>query len=419
MKHKFLVVLLAIVAVLCMAFGLTACEGVFGGTGLNFTLNKDKTEYSVTGLGKYKDKDVVIPSEYRGKPVTSIGETAFENRSGLTSVTIEEGVTSIGEEAFYGCSGLTSVTIPDSVTSIGAWAFYGCSGLTSVTIPDSVTSIGNGTFYDCSNMTSINIPNNVTSIGGVAFRCCSGLTSVNIGEGVTSIGDSAFCDCSNLTSINIPNNVTSIEDYAFSGCIWLTSVTLGRGVTSIGVDPFYGCYRLVEIWNYSGMQIQTGLGIGHYAKRVYTTDEKSKQIKTSDGYLFYEDVVESYLLGYSGTSTELTLPKKSLKENNYGVNQYAFYGCSGLTSVTIPSSVNSIGGYAFACCIGLTSIAIPNSVTSIGFWAFDGCENLKAVLFENPNWWKANEVSVSGLDDPATAAEKLTNTHCSSVWRRG
>ena len=58
-------------------------------------------------------------------------------------------VTSIGDYAFYDCSGLTSVTIPNSVTSIGNWAFDGCSGLTSVTIPNSVTSIGGYTFSGC------------------------------------------------------------------------------------------------------------------------------------------------------------------------------------------------------------------------------------------------------------------------------
>ena len=74
-------------------------------------------------------------------------------------------VTSIGEDAFYNDSGLTSVTIPNSVTSIGNYAFYYCSGLASVTIPNSVTSIGNYAFSGCSSLTSVVIPNSVTSIG--------------------------------------------------------------------------------------------------------------------------------------------------------------------------------------------------------------------------------------------------------------
>ena len=78
--------------------------------------------------------------------VTSIGENAFYECSGLTSVTIGNGVESIGDGAFAYCEGLTSVTIQDGVKSIGERAFYGCSGLTSVTIPSSVKSIENTAF---------------------------------------------------------------------------------------------------------------------------------------------------------------------------------------------------------------------------------------------------------------------------------
>ena len=88
-----------------------------------------------------------------------------------------------------------------SVTSIGDGAFANHSGLTSVTIPNSVTSIGNYAFFNCSGLTSVTIPNSVTSIGKFAFAYCSGLTSVTIGNSVTSIGDSAFKDCSGLTKL--------------------------------------------------------------------------------------------------------------------------------------------------------------------------------------------------------------------------
>ena len=110
-------------------------------------------------------------------------------------------VTSIGNDAFENCSGLTSVTIPNSVTSIGEWAFWECSGLTSVTIGNSVTSIGEAAFSWCSSLTSVTIPNSVTSIGERAFAWCSSLTSVTIGNSVTSIGNDAFYGCNGLISI--------------------------------------------------------------------------------------------------------------------------------------------------------------------------------------------------------------------------
>ena len=206
---------------------------------------------SVSDSNNYVNGDVVIPSsvEYNGTTysVTSIGDRAFSDCSGLTSVTIGNSVTSIGNMAFYGCSGLTSVTIGNSVTSIGESAFSDCSSLTSVTIPNSVTSIGYSAFSGCSGLTSVTIPNSVTSIGDYAFRGCSGLTSVTIGNSVTSIGESAFNSCMGLTSVTIPNSVTSIGIDAFYWCRNLTSVTIGSGVTSIDMRAFSECPALTSV----------------------------------------------------------------------------------------------------------------------------------------------------------------------------
>jgi hypothetical protein len=124
----------------------------------------------------------------------------------ITNLTIPNSVTSIGNYAFYECSGLTSITIGNSVTSIGWRAFQYCSGLTSVTIPNSVTSIGNVAFASCSGLTSVTIPNSVTSIGDYAFNNCSGLTSVTIGSGVTNIGSQAF------VGVDIPTVISLIEN---------------------------------------------------------------------------------------------------------------------------------------------------------------------------------------------------------------
>ena len=200
--------------------------------------------------------------------------------SGCMNTFIPNSVTSIGERAFYNCSGLTSITIPNSVTNIGYCAFSGCSSLTSITIPNSVTSIGGDAFYDCTGLTSVTIPNSVTSINNYTFSGCSGLTSITIPNSVTSIGRSAFSGCSGLTSITIPNSVTNIGNYAFGGCSGLTSIKVSEGntkydsrnncnaiietssntiiagckntiipssVTSIGNSAFYGCNELTSI----------------------------------------------------------------------------------------------------------------------------------------------------------------------------
>jgi hypothetical protein len=155
--------------------------------------------------------------------VTTVGEAAFTDCSGLTAVTISNSVTTIGRWAFVRCSSLTGVTIPNSVTIIGEEAFAGCSGLTSVTIPNSVTTI-DGTFAGCISLLSVTIPNSVTTIGNSAFSTCRSLTAVTIPNSVATIGRYAFHDCRSLTSVTIPNSVTTIEEYAFSDCSKLTTV---------------------------------------------------------------------------------------------------------------------------------------------------------------------------------------------------
>ena len=182
----------------------------------------------------YGSNNTTIPNS-----VTSIGERAFSDRKGLTSITIPNSVTSIGESAFNDCTGLTSVTIPNSVTSISSDAFSSCSNLTSVTIPNSVTSIDYRAFSSCSSLTSITIPNSVTSIGFGAFSSCTGLTSVTIPNSVTSIGSDAFSYCSNLTSMTVRIE----EPINLSGSICAAS-TISLYVPASGVDA----YKAANYW---------------------------------------------------------------------------------------------------------------------------------------------------------------------------
>jgi hypothetical protein len=191
---------------------------------------------------------VTIPSTINGLPVTSIGDSAFESYTSLTSVTIGNNVISIEDWAFEGCTSLASVTIPDSVTSIGYAAFVFCTGLTSVTIGNSVTSIGEAAFSDCTSLTSITIPDRVTSIENETFYGCFSLTNATIGNSVTSIGDWAFYGCTGLSSVTIPNSVTNIGEGAFESCTSLTSVTIPNSVTSIARYAFYSCTSLTGVY---------------------------------------------------------------------------------------------------------------------------------------------------------------------------
>ena len=262
MRHRFRL-LAAGALVIVMLFALA--ESVFADT--DGTYN-----YTVSGATAVIDSyigpggAVPVPATLGGAAVTAIGPGAFADRaditsvtipssvssigygaftcSGLTSITIPDGVTGVSDRAFYLCTGLTSITIPSSVTSIGFGSFAGCTSLTNITIPEGVTGIGERAFSGCSGLTSVTIPSSVTSISRYAFRGCSGLTSVTIPSSVTEIPRYAFQDCSGLINITMPDSVTYINDMAFQHCSSLTNVTIPGSVRSIGEDAFNGCSKL-------------------------------------------------------------------------------------------------------------------------------------------------------------------------------
>ena len=305
---------------------------------LSFTKNQDNT-YSVYRCDGSR-RDVIIPSTYKGLPVTSIGN-----------------------DAFYKCTSLTSIEIPSSVTSIGEYAFAGCRSLTSIEIPSSVTSIGDGAFADCTSLASIVISSSVTSIGEYTFYGCKSLTSIEIPSSVTSIGDDAFYYCTSLTSIEIPSSVTSIDDRAFDGCKSLTIYCEAESKPS-------GWY---SFWNYDNRPVVWGYD--------------ASNLKIIDGVHYYIKDGSAMVTGRNANVTNVTI-LSTIENNGYtysvtNIGYGAFDGCTSLTSVVIPSSVTSIGDRVFSSCTSLTSIEIPSSVTSIGYGAFRNCTSLTSVVIPN------------------------------------
>lgn len=385
--------------------------------------------YFDPGTGEIVDCDgsvtkAVIPSSIGGAAVTGIGNSAFLECGGLTSVTIPGSVTGIGPYAFEGCSGLTEVTLPGSVTGIGYRAFYDCAGLTEVRIPDSVTSIGGCAFQNCSGLTGVTIPNSVTEIGFSAFEGCAGLMSVTISEGATGISASAFRRCEKLAAFvvdpdndeyasvggvlfnkgktilycfpggkepvyTIPEGVTSIGVCAFEGCGGLTAVRIPGSVTSIGNNAFGGCSGLTKVRIPGSV---TSIGSSAFVNCTSLTEVTIPGSVTSIGACAFQNCngLKNVIIPGSVTSIE----------------QGAF-SMSGLKNVIISEGVNTIKGDAFAYCPNLTNVAVPRSVTSIWLGAFRDCRKLNDVYYAG-NWKQWRNISKASLNNYLTSA----NIHC-------
>ena len=345
---------------LLLDFNAFAYDAEIGGIYYNFS--GDEATVTMNYFGYSYEGSVIIPESvtYEGKTysVTSIGLSAFDGCSGLTSITIPNSVTSIGSKAFYICSGLTSVSIPNGVTNIGSDAFSGCSGLTSIVVEST------NTVFDSRNDCNAIIETATNTL-------VAGCKNTIIPSSVTSIGYSAFYGCSGLTSITIPNSVTSIGNSAFAYCKSLTSITIGNSVTSIGGSAFDRCIRLTS---------------------VHITD-LAAWCKILFGDYYSNPLTLAYHLYMNGQEIkDLVIPNSVTN-----IGSYAFSGCSGLTSVTIPNSVTNIGDDAFSGCSGLTSVIIGHGVENIGKRAFDNCNALTAVHISDLTAWCNITFSYSSL----------------------
>ena len=382
----------------------------------------------------------VIPDEIHGKKVTRIGNSAFKDRTELTSVTIPDGVTYIVDCAFFGCTLLETVTIPNSVTDICWRAFYDCVSLKEVTIPASVTNIQDyafGYYYDSDSSETKKVDgfkiNYVKNTYGHYYATENGFTDeaclltnelndgtleiskyagnsatcvipgeIN-GKKVTKIGDNAFIDCTELTSVTIPDGVTSIDEAAFLCCTSLTSVTIPDSVTSIKSKAFFNCTSLKSVTIPASVTNIGDYALGYY--EIYNTDSckwemykvdgfKINYVKNTDGHMYalkngFTD--EACLLTnelddgtleitkYAGNSATCVIPGEIDGKKVTEIGDSAFKGCTELTSITIPDGVTGIGNKAFSDCTSLETVTIPASVTYVRDSAFYGCTSLKSV----------------------------------------
>ena len=314
--------------------------------------------------------------------LVTIDDSVFTNCSKLAIQSLPANLTNIGEYAFKGCADIFYLPIPNSVNRIGKYAFANCSGISDLTISTGITTLEPGVFEGCTSLYSVSIPNTVTKIDQRAFYGCSGLALLTIGTAVESIEASAFQGCTSLASLSIPNSVKVIRANAFNGCTTLASITIPATVDTLGARAFYNCtlassiaigngVKSIETETFYGCSNATTITIGSNVNNI----EKDAFTNTgwytaqANGLLY----LDNWCLGYKGDKPTGVL---SIQENTKGFSNYAFENCTGITSLTMPTSMLYIGRHAFSGCDQITALSFPASVKSIGNNAFYGLNNL-------------------------------------------
>ena len=368
-------------------------------------------ETTAIGREAFSGCAVLASVEVDGQEV-AIGDNAFVDCAMLTDVAFGD-VASIGDFAFKDCAAIGELVIPDSVTSIGGGAFSGCSGLTSMRLPfvggsKQVTLSESTLFgYIFGTESYANSFETVQLYGveegqSVAYYIPRNLSTVSVGG---DIGFGAFYGCDRLVDVTIEES-EDVDAYAFYNNTALSHIGIPTTVTHIGEMAFAYCTALEEIEFPGTIKIVD----------KYAMNESAWYTAQPDGAVY----IDKALYGYKGAFPE----ELQIKDGTYSVTSDAFLNAYALKSLVFPSSLEifqdaafdgcavtdivgnmeqislfpkeafervtiidstSIPSSAFSGCSGLTSVTIPDSVTSIGDYAFSGCSGLTSIVVEDGN----------------------------------
>ena len=379
------------------------------------TVNYDDFDFPVTAIREEAFKDCtaltkLVFTDKDGKEsnttnLATIGNRAFEGCTGLTSLTLAEGVTTIHGNAFLDCSNLTTVNLPTTFTTVedtlfGGGPFQNCTGLQKVTFAEGATTIPNHIFSNCDFITNthFNVPSTITTIGESAFQGLTKLDGFAFPEHLEKIGQHAFDGCTGLTSIQLPDTLTTLGSYSFNNCSELTEITVPKSLTTIDDDlydksPFTECSKLTKIVFQDGM-----VNIPNF---MLNGASSVKEVSIPDSVTSIGERSFNQL----GQLKNVTLPK-----NLTTIGQGAFDGCSSLSSITFPETLTTLGSYSFNACNRLTEVTLPKSFTKVDDDLYDKspfteCENLTKVVFEEgivniPNFTLNGASSVKEVSIP-------------------
>ncbi len=319
-------------------------------------ISTDPAEVELTSGASFTGETLNIPSTVENNgatyTVTSIGDNAFENNNKIKTVTFPDTLTKIGDSAFSKCYSLEGeLRLPEGLQEIGSYAFFSDSKIKTVIFPDTLIRIGNQAFINCYGLEGmLTLPEGLKEIGSSAFagqaeyagynnNKMMNITAVNLPNSLEKLGYNAFHACK-ITSVTVPEQITVLERGVFSCCFELTSVTLPEGLKTIG-------------------------SLEQYSSGPFQHCTSLKTIELPDGV----EVLGRTAFGQSGL-TEITLPK-NLKTIGGG----AFCACADLKKINWNDNLETVNSNAFEECIGLTEVEIPAGIANFDPTAFRDCPN--------------------------------------------
>ncbi|MBR6639711.1 MAG: leucine-rich repeat protein [Muribaculaceae bacterium] len=413
---------------------ITDCHVIVGNTfvynGITYRKTSDSEVSVIAGAEKYAN-DIDIPA-------IAISENKEYN------------VTAIADSAFYQCDSLTAITLPDGLNTIGKHVFLECTKIKTIVVPNSVTAIGGGAFKLCSSLENISLSENIKEIAYYMFNGCSNLNSVNL-QNVYTIGEGAFMDCSQLEEIVLSDSLSIIHKKAFSRCKALCSIVLPNGITTIDVDAFAGCRKITKIYSKAVVPPTVASDFPNYSASLAVPADALEAYKAADYWknftnivgvgeltdgttfvvdgITYKKVAEGQAevtygdVAYTG---DITIPASvtyaNLDYEIIAVSDSAFYRCEGLTAITLPESLKTIGKRSFSLCLNIKSIIVPNSVISIDGAAFANCTSLESITLPNEiktlgNFLLYNNISLKSIIIPDAVVSIRDNCfqNCTSL----
>ncbi|MDD6469432.1 MAG: leucine-rich repeat protein [Bacilli bacterium] len=362
-----------------------------------FTYTFSGQEVTIT-KGNGLSGSVVVPEYIAGKLVTAIGDNAFENCSAVTEITLSDSVDELGSSAFKGCSSLVRINGTSNLSAIKDSTFEGCSALAYFPDLSNVTSIGNNAFKGCSSLTTFTISDSLTSIGNYAFENCVMLLQTPDLTNVTSIGDYAFKGCTLLSEIKSLDGCATFGEGIFTACENIAKITLSfkENIEQFYVSSFFkGSADSSKYYGVTGKN-----GSIYYIPKRLTEIEYDTTGKTPDYFLYgltsitkVTDKSDSTIqIGKHAFDGCTNLTDYSIQNSVVSlVDEYAFQNCTSLTDLP-EFQLEEVKKYAFANCSALLAAPDIENTSYIGDYAFSGCSLITSIKNSNASYFGVNSL---------------------------